>query len=50
MIAVFVLFGIGLTAAVILGAHRDQQVEADVRREARRRLLLPPYGRRRHRP
>jgi hypothetical protein len=40
MIAVFVLFGIGLTVAVLAGARRDNKVEADVRREARRRLRL----------
>ena len=40
MIAVFVLFAIGLTSAALLGARRDREVEADVRRESRRRLGL----------
>jgi hypothetical protein len=38
MIAVFVLFAMALVTAAILGAHRDQEVEADVQREGRRRL------------
>ncbi|MBO0843973.1 MAG: hypothetical protein J2P22_00970, partial [Nocardioides sp.] len=42
MIAIFALFAIGLTAAVLLGAHRDREVEADVRRESRRRLGMFP--------
>jgi hypothetical protein len=38
MIAVFALFAVALVTAAIIGAHRDQEVEADVRREGRRRL------------
>jgi hypothetical protein len=45
MIAVFALFALGLVAAVLLGARRDREVEADVRREARRRLSLSRSGR-----
>jgi hypothetical protein len=40
MIGVFVLFAIGMIVAALLGARRDRQVEADVRRESRRRLGL----------
>jgi hypothetical protein len=40
MIAVFVLFALGMTVAALLGARRDRAVEADVRREGRRRLRL----------
>jgi hypothetical protein len=40
MIGVFVLFAIGMLVAALLGARRDRQVEADVRRESRRRLGL----------
>jgi hypothetical protein len=46
MIVVFVLFGIGLTVAAVAGARRDRGVEADVQREARRRLRLRSRRRR----
>jgi len=46
MIVVFVLFGIGLTVAAVMGVRRDRSVEADLQREARRRLPLRPRHKR----
>lgn len=47
MIGFIVLFAIALMCAVVLGARRDNRVEDDVRREARRRMRLrPDRGRR----